>query len=377
MVEVKILVVPGYYGYGGRSTSGSNGAGSFFRDQAVALARAGHDVSLVYVHFDAPGGVSAEVIVDEGVRCVFVHAKPWLKLNSLRRVWLAVRACRLVLAGKAPDIVHAHMFHALPTAWALARRFRVPYVVTEHSSKVRSGVVRPGWSAVARVGYARAGAVLAVSQALANAMARYTRRTVQVVPNLVRDGFFDAPLRPWAPGEFTFLSVGYCDPVKGWDLLLRAFALVTTELQARLVLCGGDCPELVALAEQLDIADRVRFTGRVPAADVVGLMAACDCHVMPSRVETFGIASIEALACGKPVIMSATDSAALIVEPGDGLIVPVGDVSALARAMEQMVRNAASYEAFGIRKSCRKRFSEAALSMRLSTIYAEMRGPLL
>ena len=371
---MRVLVVPGYFGFGGRAPAGSNGVGVFFRDQAVALARAGHDVSLVYVHFDADAGVSIEVTNYQGVSCIFVHAKPWLKLNSLRRVWLAVRACRLVLAGKAPDIVHAHMFHALPTAWALAMSFRVPYVITEHSSKVRSGVVRPGWSAVARVGYARAGVVLAVSQALANAMTRYTRRAVQVVPNLVRDEFFDAPLRPRAAGEFTFLSVGYCDPVKGWDLLLHAFARIAPAFPARLVLCGGECPELVALAGQLGVGDRVSFTGRVPAAEVLRLMAACDCHVMPSRLETFGIASIEALACGKPVIMSATDSAVSIVGPGDGLITSVGDVDALARAMRMMIQDATSFDPVSIRDSSRARFSEAAVSKRLEAVYSETRG---
>ena len=369
---MRILVVPGYYGFGGRTPSGSNGAGLFFRDQAVALARAGHDVSLVYVHFDAEQGERIEVTDDGGVRRIIVHAAPWPKLNSLRRMALAVRACRRMLAQAPPQVVHGHVFLAIPTTWALALAFRVPYVLTEHSSTVRTGSVRPGWRQVASVGYARAGAVLAVSEALAASMSRYTSRSVQVVSNLVRDEFFEVPLRPRSNGEFTFLSVGYCDPVKGWDLLIRAFAALPGDSSTRLVLCGGECPDLVGLANELGVGERVLFTGRVAASAVALLLQECDCHVMPSRVETFGIASVEALACGKPVIMTATDAASVIVGEGDGLIIPVGDVDALTQAMRLVADAAESYDAAAIRGSAGRRFSGAAIAVLLEGIYAQV-----
>lgn len=369
---MRILVVPGYYGFGGRTPSGSNGAGVFFRDQAVALARAGHDVNLVYVHFDADQGDRIEVTDDDGVRTIIVHAAPWPKLNLPRRVALAVRACRRVLGEAPPEVVHGHVFLAIPTTWALARAFRVPYVLTEHSSKVRMGSVRPGWRQVASFGYARASALLAVSEALATSMSRYTSRAVQVVPNLVRDELFDAPLRPRSDGEFTFLSVGYCDPVKGWDLLIRAFAALPGGSSTRLVLCGGECPDLVALANELGVGERVRFTGRVPSDTVVSLLQHCDSHVMPSRVETFGIATVEALACGKPVIMTATDAASVIVGEGDGLIAPVGDVDALTQAMQLMADAAGSRNAAAIRGSAGRRFSGRAIAARLESVYTQV-----
>ncbi len=371
---MRILVVPGYLGFGGRRPSGSSGAGIFFRDQAIAMARAGHEVSLVYVHFDATSGTSIEVTDDEGVRCIFVHAAPWPKLNSLRRMALAARACRQVLAERPPEIVHAHVFLALPTAWAVARAFGVPYVVTEHSSKVRMGSVRLGWRPVARAGYAMAGAVLAVSDALADAMARYTSREVCVVPNLVRDEFFEVPLGIRSDGGFTFMSLGSCDPIKGWDLLIRAFAQLPQGGPTTLVLCGGACPDLVELAVQLGVRDRVRFTGRVEPGEVVSLLESCDCHVMPSRVETFGIATVEALACGKPVIMSATDAAASIVHSDNGLIVPVGDVGALARAMEFLRHEVHSFDSVAIREACRSRFSGRTITDRIASAYAAIDG---
>lgn len=369
---MRILVIPGYYGFGGRSTAGASGAGVFFRDQAVALARRGHHVILLFVHFDTERGAHVDEVDDEGVRCVYVHAAPWPKFNSLYRIVLMVRALRRLEPTERPEVIHAHVFHALPAALVIACLFRLPLVVTEHSSKVRLGIVSPGWQLVARVGYPRVKRLLAVSRPLAAALGRYTRRPVDVVPNLVREPFFDLPLPAGASGSFTFLSIGYCDPIKGWDVLLRAFALLRQDTSAaRLVLCGAVCPELVSLAERLGITDRVRFVGRVPPEEIPWIVAECDCHVMPSRTETFGIASIEALAAGRPIIMTATDAAPEIVDPHNGLIVPPDDVEALAHALRSMIADAGRYDPEQIRASCRSKFSEAAVVAQLLEVYRQ------
>jgi len=367
---MKVLVIPGYYGFGGRTPSGSSGSGVFFRDQAVALARAGHDTSLIYVHFDGARGVSVEKLDDDGLRSVFIHAAPWRRLNSLRRIVLMARAFREESVGNRPDVIHAHIYHALPAAWALSRLFHVPYVVTEHSSKVREGSIGPCWRVIARLGYARAGAVVAVSEPLAQALSQYTRREVAVVPNLVRDEFFTAPLHARNDDEpFTFLSVGYCDRIKGWDILLHAFAGMEPT-SARLVLCGEDCPELRDLADRLGIGDRVRFMGRTPPELIPSIMAAADCHVMASRVETFGIASIEALACGKPIIMTATDAASAILTAKNGLPAAVEDERSLTTAMEAMMARTDRFDPSEIRESCRSQFAGGAVASQLLHVFA-------
>lgn len=368
---MRVLVIPGYYGFGGFTQTGAGGAGVFFRDQTIALARSGHDASLMYVHFDAESGAYVDVRDEDGVRCIYIHAAPWPRLNSVHRILLMSRAFSRVFRDARPEVIHAHIFHALPAAWALSRAFGIPYVVTEHSSKVRQRSLRWGWRMVARFGYDRASAVIAVSQPLAEALARYTRREVVVVPNVVRDEFFSAPLTEQSEGApFTFLSVGYCDSIKGWDILLRAFAEMGFEGRAtRLVLCGARCPELEELAHNLGLGERVRFVGRVSPEAVPAMMAACDCHVMPSRVETFGIASVEALACGKPIIMTDTDAASAIIHPEVGVSVPVGDVGALSRAMRSMTQNVGRFVPSAVREDCRERFSGDAVISRLVEIY--------
>lgn len=372
---MRILVIPGYFGFGGRNASGSSGSGVFFRDQAVALARAGHDTSLLYVHFDARKGKELEVTTDDGVRCLYVHAARLPRLNSLYRIILMIWAVRSTFTRvNLPEVVHAHVFHALPGAWAVSRAFGIPFVVTEHSSKVRQGSLKFFWRSVARLGYGRAARVIAVSQPLAQSMSRYTSQEVMVIPNLVRDEVLHmAPLQRTAGVPFTFLSIGYCDQIKGWDVLLRAFArLQEAGPSGRLVLCGAVCPELVELAASLGVMDRVTFIGKVPPAEIPWILGSCDCHVMPSRMETFGIASIEALAIGKPIIMTATDAASSIVSPANGLVVPVGDAAALAAAMAIIQKKSRDFDAERIRSDCQRTFSASSVVARLVVVYREV-----
>ncbi|WP_432560112.1 glycosyltransferase [Granulicoccus sp. GXG6511] len=374
---MRVLIIPGYYGFGRRiATPSGAGSGVFFRDQAIALSRSGHDVSLVYVHFDADRGVEVEVSDDEGVKRIIVHARPFPRGNSLYRLLLTVWSVRKHFVESRPEVVHAHTFRALPIALAVSGSLGIPYVVTEHSSGVRKGSLNAAWRTITRLGYRRAGAVMAVSEGLSQAMSLYTDRPVLVVPNMVRELFFRVPLRQREVGDpFIFLSVGYCGATKGWDILLDAFSRLEARVGGRrvlLVLCGTDCPEIHELADEFGLRDRVQFTGKVPPDEVAVWMEACDVHVMPSRVETFGIASIEALACGKPIIMSATDAATTIVQSGDGLIVPTEDAVSLAEAMQIMMDSAGRHPAEQIRESCRERFSGEAVTAQLDAVYRDV-----
>lgn len=99
-------------------------------------------------------------------------------------------------------------------------------------------------------------------------------------------------------------------------------------------------------------------------------MAACDCFVLPSRYETFGVVYIEAMASGKPVIATACGGPDDFVTQENGLLVPVGEVSALARAMQQMMTSRHQYDSDKIRESVQSRFSSQAIAGQLEQIYS-------
>jgi rhamnosyl/mannosyltransferase len=135
------------------------------------------------------------------------------------------------------------------------------------------------------------------------------------------------------------LFVGVLRPYKGLDVLLKAMARVPAQL---VVVGRGPARfELTALAARLGITGRVNFLGEVSDSERRVLLHACDVFVLPSidRREAFGIAQLEAMACGKPVIASDLPTGVRFVNRHQmtGLLVPPGDSDALAEALHRLL----------------------------------------
>jgi glycosyltransferase involved in cell wall biosynthesis len=130
-------------------------------------------------------------------------------------------------------------------------------------------------------------------------------------------------------------------PGKGTDVLLQAVAVVP----GLWLLVVGDGPERSALercAVQLNVAARIVWAGRLPSEDMARAYAVADLFVLPSFAEGWGLAVNEAMACGLPVIVSSAVGCAddLIAGTGAGIVVPAGDVTALARAISEFAGDA-------------------------------------
>jgi glycosyltransferase involved in cell wall biosynthesis len=144
------------------------------------------------------------------------------------------------------------------------------------------------------------------------------------------------------PGPVTIGTVKTLAPKYGIDTLLRAFALLAPPHDVRLLIVG-DGPqrdELQALARQLGIADRVQWPGAVPHDQVPQWLQRLDVYVAASRLdsESFGVAVVEAMACGVPVVVSDAGGLPEVVVAGDsGLVVPRDDPAALAAALAHLL----------------------------------------
>ena len=141
-------------------------------------------------------------------------------------------------------------------------------------------------------------------------------------------------------------------PKKGLDILLPAFAQGAPS-DARLVLVGpgdeGYVESLRAEAERLGIADRVVFTGMIRGGDRFGPVVDADLFVLPSYQENFGVAVVEALACGTPALISdQVNIFSDVVEAGVGRAEPC-DVEATTRALDEMLRDRGALREMGAR----------------------------
>ena len=384
-----VLLIPSWY-----ATPSNPILGSFFREQAHALARAGHRVGVIAPTLRSvrqlPAGLAGAsrgimAADDDGVatyRLEGAQLLPGLKPAN-DRAWVSAGRKlfdRYVAEQGRPDLLHAHAtFMAGIIGAKLKRESGVPLVITEHSTVYERRAIPPFQLDEASAALMTADARLVVSPQLGESMERVigpAARPWEWVPNMVDPAFLGARLPAGrAPGPFRFLNVAFFHEKKGQTDLLAAFAQHfggdgTVELRV-----GGDGPERVRLheaARSLGVADQVVWLGALDRAAVREEMLAADAFVLSSRLETFGVVVIEALACGLPVIATRSGGPECAVGNGDGLLVAVGDVEALGQAMAHMKDDIASFDADAIRSRCAARFSETALLSKLETVYARV-----
>ena len=164
------------------------------------------------------------------------------------------------------------------------------------------------------------------------------------------------------------------NPNKRIDLLLRAFAEAFADrigVALEVIGDGGERGRLQQLARELDIAEQVRFAGRLSRVEVREAMWRAHGLVSSSDHETFGVAIIEAMATGIPVVATRSGGPGDFVTRSVGYLVEPGSVAALARAMRELYENHAHWFAASqdIRAACERGFGERAVVEQLLACY--------
>ena len=365
-----ILVLPSWY-----PTKADPIRGSFFAEQAEALSRCGHRVSVIALYGDAPSGHYVEENWRGEATEYALHFKPLPLHLSFFRILSAMRELFAdVFDHDRPDLIHVHSFNAIRYARALKKLYRIPFVVTEHVSWFERGLLSERDKRAIAADYNAADALIAVSTGLAEQIQPLCRQKVRVVPNLVGERFFLSPLERRGEG-FSFLSVGSLNRNKGMDAVIAAFAEVHSVCPETNLVIAGDGEERDALrtqTETLGLEESVRFCGQVSREKCAELYTQCGAFVLASRVETFGIVLAEAMASGRPVVMTKTGAWRQIVSRETGRAVEIDDIPALSRAMIEVAQDRTRYDPAAIRAYCRDHFSETAVCRNLTEIYEEV-----
>ena len=249
-----------------------------------------------------------------------------------------------------PHILHTHrpvLQYALPSLLGKLRRRTVHTVHNVAEREVTGRAAQLGhWLAI------RAGvAPIAICQSVADSIwSVYGVRARAIIPNGIPVAQFSTPgvsRQAWRTrlgiplDAVVFTCVARLSAQKNVGALLQALAAMDGRGGSMLLVCGDgeEQGRLEAEAGHLGVAERVRFLGS--RTDVPEVLGASDVFVLPSLYEGHPLSVMEAMAAGRPVIATTVGGVPELVRPGEtGLLVPPGDTSALAVAMERLAGNA-------------------------------------
>ena len=321
------------------------GSGVVAAEVAASLARRGHGVHVF--SDDLPGRLDA---AQAGVAFHRVEAPAYAQLkHDLYTIALASKIVEIALRDGL-DVVHAH--YALPHAVSAelarqvvaaqpgARPIRV--VTTLHGTDTTLVGADPSFLPLTRFSILGSDAVTAPSRWLAEATRHHLGLpqtfAVDVVPNFVDAARF-RPAAPAGAGDVPVLvHVSNFRPLKRAGDVVRVFAEVRARRHARLRLVG-DGPtraEALSLAEELGLGRDIEVVGE--RGDLPALLAGAAVFLLPSETESFGLAALEALACGVPVVASNVGGLPEVVTDGEvGFLHGVGDVAGMAASVGRLL----------------------------------------
>jgi glycosyltransferase involved in cell wall biosynthesis len=384
---VHVLIIPSWY-----PDKPGDIAGSFFREQALALQRSGCVVGVIYPQLKslrnwrpAASAACRTLEFDGAIPTLRSRGVNWFPLlhGAASRLWsrhgLELYKNYVSQFGK-PDIIHAHSaLYAGELARLLWQRESVPFVITEHSSSFSRGRVSKTQARIAKHVFSEAHRKFAVSERFASFLDNHFDEEPsnwEVMPNIV-DGIFHHVIveKSRIDRHFVFVCIAMLVEGKGVHHLITAFAKAFASDPQVVLKIGGDGPErsrLEHLARTLGVYNRVDFLGSLTRAGVVREISSADVLVHPSSYETFGVVLIEALALGKPVVATRCGGPDSIVRDRDGMLIPVNDDASLAMSMSAIRDRISEYDPEEIRQSCMARFGEHAVVERLKKVYVEV-----
>lgn len=389
---MNFVIIPAFFQTKSRKT-----LGSFFLEQARALQQKGHKVTILYCDtysikcvkdWFAYNEEKSEII--EGIqiyrnRC-FCPLKHGIEGHREAFAQGIQKLYDQYMQENRPDIIHAHCsVWAGYAAMKLSEQIGIPYVVTEHATLFqlhRDQISEKNDRVILEI-FQKAARVICVSGAFAKLIESY-RPDIDVVGNVVNcDAFV-----PRADSEkhrgIRFLTVCYMEEEaqlykKGIDILIQAWAEVVKKYtDVKLVIGGGGSAKtkVEQWVEEQGISKYVEFTGALDRKQVIQEMQSCDCFVLPSRYETFGVVYIEAMACGKPVIAVANGGPDDFVKPFNGLLIKPG-AEELVQAFYEMIGHLTRgnyYQEEKISNYIKSKFSYEAIAEQLEAIYNSIKS---
>ena len=365
-----LMVVDGYY-------PSIGGTENQVRLLSRALTAQGHVVTTLAPRLDTT------MAVRDTIDSIPVERLAYPRIRGLGALLLMLRfAWRLLRTRHHYDAIHIHMVKNLATIAGLLRPFLQASVMIKISGawEFDGGILdraqqhrlltRLRNACIRGVDYVQCISIFTHERLRE---AGYPEAKLCMIPNAVEVERFDRPAQAvTAPRVPTVVFIGRIEPVKGLDVLIRAWHDVRARHTARLIIAGdGSALDgLKRLATELGLADSIAFLGEV--SHVPELLRGADVYVQPSYQEGLPNSVLEAMAAGLPVVATQVSGNEDVVANGvNGWLVPPGDAQTLATALCDLLSDLPQAQAFGrrSRQIVEERFQISAVLKQLIQAY--------
>lgn len=349
------------------------GSGAVATELGLALADRGHEVH--FVSYDQPfrlGGFRERVYFHE----VEMEDYPLFEHPP----YALALAVALHDTARKHELDLVHMHYAIPHAASayLARQMLseerdLKVVTTLHGTDITLVGLHPSFHAITSFSILQSNGLTAVSSYLRDETVRdfgVPAERIEVIPNFIdadawrpdREPCHRAKLAP--AGQKIVMHVSNFRAVKRVEDVVEVFARLKVPEGARLIMVGDgpDRPRAARRAAELGVKDDVVFLGKHLAVEE--LLSCADLFLLPSQTESFGLAALEAMACGAPVVASRTGGLPEVVdEGGNGYLLEIGDVDGMAEAGSRILTDASLHARLSEngRQIAKERFSRDAV----------------
>jgi len=258
------------------------------------------------------------------------------------------------------DLLHVH--YAIPHASSaylaknmLKKKKDIKIITTLHGTDITLVGLEPSFLPLVKFSIEESDGVTAVSRFLKEKTITnyYIDKHIEVIPNFIDTELFK-PMEACnfrkhiAPdGEKILVHTSNFRQVKRVTDTIRILERVIKEVPTKLILVGDgpDRSECERLCRQLNLFEHVKFLGKQEG--LVEILNSADIFLIPSQSESFGLAALEAMSCGKPVVSSSVGGLPELIKHNEtGFIAEIGDIERMARYIIDLLTNEKKYEAF-------------------------------
>ena len=360
----------------------------FIYEQLKELTKMGHKIIVLSVQ---PKSIrtlncvdtSINIVDDDGIITYYTEIMV-LKPSSFRTIYMkSFQHALKKLINRAkedygtPDLYYAHF--SFSAGWAACNLTDgIPLVVQEHYSGLMDNPDK-GLKKCLKETVEKASKFICVSEGLKNAVINITgeKDNIIVISNMINPCFSFCPLKETE--RFTFFSLGSLIQRKRFDLLICAFAEEfknEVNIELRIGGSGQEFRKLNMLIKKYEMEDRIKLLGQLSREKTLEEFSKCNCFVLASCAETYGLVYREAMAVGRPIISTKHGGFGEDWDDNCGILIDIDDFNQLKAALRAVYSNYFVYDLPYISSSSLKCCSSTAVVGQLNEVFQRVKKEL-